>query len=283
MAEIPVEQVRRAARGMKREAAPWIEWLARIGYFARGVVYVVIAWMAAQAALGKGHAEGPQGALVEVFRQPFGKALLIALAVGLAGYALWRLVQALLDPEHKGTDAKGLAARAGALVTGVFHAGLAVAAVRMAMGSGGPGGGDSQVRERTGTLMEQPAGPWLVGAVGLGIAAYGLRQIYRAWKADLGKRLDLSRMSPQSRPMFVAASRAGLAARGVVFCLIGFFLGRAALAADPGEARALGGALESLRSAPYGPWLLGLVALGLAGYGIFEMVKARYRIIRPPT
>lgn len=283
MGEIPVEQVRQAARGAAREAGPWIEKLARAGYFARGVVYVIVAWIALQAALGNRRTAGPEGALTEVFRQPYGKALLIALAVGLAGYALWRFVQALLDPEHKGTDAKGLVSRVGYVLTGIIHTLLTLAAVRMALGSGGPGGGESEARERTGMLMEQPAGPWLVGLVGLGLAAYGLYQFYRAFKTKLGKRLDLSRMGPRARETFVPAARAGLAARGVIFVLIGSFIVRAAASTDPGEARGLGGALESVRDAPYGTWLLGLVALGLAGYGIFEMVKARYRIIRPPT
>jgi hypothetical protein len=283
MVEIPVEQVRQAARGAAREAGPWIEKLARAGYFARGVVYVIVAWIALQAALGNRRTAGPEGALTEVFRQPFGKALLIVLAAGLAGYALWRFVQALLDPERKGTDAQGLVSRAGYVLTGIIHALLTAAAVRMALGSGGPAGGDSEARERTQTLMEQPAGPWLVGLVGLGLAAYGLYQLYRAFQAKLGKRLDLSRMGPRARRAFVPAARAGLAARGVVFVLIGSFVVRAATSTDPGEARGVGGALESVRGAPYGTWLLGLVALGLAGYGIFEMVKARYRIIRPPT
>jgi uncharacterized protein DUF1206 len=275
------EVVKQTVQEAAREAAPWVERLARAGYFARGAVYVIVAWLAAQAARGEGRAEGHEGALRELLDQPFGKVLLGLLAVGLAGYALWRLVQTVLDPERKGSDAKGLASRAGYLLTGLVHAGLALTAARLALGSGRAEAGDARAREGAGMLMEQPAGPWLAGLVAVGIAAYGAYQIWRAYRADLGKRLDLSRMGPEARRAFVAAARAGLAARGVVLGVIGLFLLRAAFAADPGEARGMAGALATLRGAPYGPWLLGLMALGLAGYGVFEIMKARYRRIGP--
>jgi hypothetical protein len=274
-------EAQRHGRAAAREAAPWVEKLARLGYAAKGVVYLIIGGIAARAAFGSGErVQGSQGALRTILEQPFGKFLLALVALGLAGYALWRFVQAGLDPEHGGrTDGGGAAKRVGYAISGAIHTGLALAAARMVMGRGG-GGGD-RTADWTATLMRQPAGRWLVAAVGLGIAGYGAYALYRAYAVKLDKRLDLSRMSPAARTWAVRSGRAGIAARGVVFAMMGFFLLRAALRSNPGEARGLDGALRALQQQSYGPWLLGLVALGLVGYGIYQLVEARYRRIQP--
>jgi hypothetical protein len=274
-------EAQRHGRAAAREAAPWVEKLARLGYAAKGVVYLIIGGIAARAAFGSGErVQGSQGALQTILEQPFGKFLLALVALGLAGYALWRFVQAGLDPEHGGrTDGGGAAKRVGYAISGVIHAGLALAAARMVMGRGG-GGGD-RTADWTATLMRQPAGRWLVAAVGLGIVGYGLYALYRAYAVKLDKRLNLSRMSPAARTWAVRSGRAGVGARGVGFAIMGFFLLRAALRSNPGEARGLDGALRALQQQAYGPWLLGLVALGLVGYGIYQLVEARYRSIQP--
>lgn len=273
-------EAQRHGRAAAREAAPWVEKLARMGYGAKGIVYLIIGGIAARAAFGSGErVEGSRGALRTILEQPFGKLLLGLVALGLAGYALWRFVQAGLDPEHKGTDGGGVAKRAGYAISGVIHAGLALAALRMVAGRGG-GGGD-RTDDWTATLMRQPMGRWLVAAVGLGIIGYGLYALYRAYAVKLSKQLDLSRMSPTAREWAVRSGRAGIAARGVVFAVMGFFLLLAALRSNPAEARGLDGALRALQEQAYGPWLLGLVALGLVGYGIYQLVEARYRRIQP--
>ena len=276
-------EAQRQGRAAAREAAPWVEKLARMGYAAKGIVYLIIGGIAARAAFGSGErVQGSQGAMRTILEQPFGKLLLGLVALGLAGYALWRFVQAGLDPEHKGTDAGGAAKRAGYAISGVIHAGLALAALRMVTGRGGGSGGDGgSAVHWTATLMRQPMGRWLVAAVGLGIVGYGLYALYRAYAVKLSKQLDLSRMSPAAREWAVRSGRAGIAARGVVFAIMGFFLLLAALHSNPAEARGLDGALRALQEQAYGPWLLGLVALGLVGYGIYQLVEARYRRIQP--
>ncbi len=269
------------ARTAARQAGPGVVMLARLGYAARGVVYVIVGALAARVAMGeRSRVEGTRGALAEIIEKPFGRVMLAIVALGLFGYALWRLVQAGLDPERKGSDAGGAVKRLGYALSGIIHAGLALTAARMVMGSSSGGGGDgSQTQTWTARLMEAPAGRWLVALVGLGFAAYGIYQFYRAAKSDLAKRLDLGKMRARTREMAIRAARAGVAARGVVFLLIAYFLVRAAIDYNPAEARGLQGALEALRDASYGPWLLGIVALGLIGYGLFEIVKARYRRI----
>lgn len=282
MPHSPAGQVKDHVEDAAHEAAPWTEGLARLGYAAKGVVYIVVGLLAAQAAFGSGGSvDGSDGAIATILRQPFGRFMVGAIAIGLFGYALWRFVQAGLDPEGKGSDAKGIARRIGYAVSGVIHTSLAVEAARSVLRGSSSGGGGEGADHWTAVLMAQPFGAWIAGAVGAGIAAYGLYQLYKAYTVQLGKRLDLGRMQPTARTWAVRLSRFGLAARGVVFAIMGALLVQAALQSDPSDAVGLGGALRTLQQQSYGPWLLGAVALGLAGYGIYELVKSKYRRVEP--
>lgn len=255
-----------------------VEKLARLGYAVKGVVYGLIGVLAVMAALGEGgQTSGSRGVLDTIAGGPFGQVLLGLVAAGLFGYALWRFVQSIVDPDNKGTDAEGLVKRTGYFISGLIHAGLGIAAVRLLLGSGS--GGGSSADSRTATLMEQPFGLWLVGIVGAVIIGFGLYQLYKAKEASFFDKLKTGQMSATERTWAKRSGRAGLAARGVVFGIIGFFLIQAALSANPQEARGLGGALDTLAAQPYGPYLLGLVALGLVGYGVYCGVNARYRRI----
>jgi hypothetical protein len=266
-----------SAKTAVRDVAPWIEILARIGYIAKAVLYGTIGFLAARAALGDGggKATDTRGALRAVLEAPFGRELVLVIAAGLAGYALWRLVEAITDPEHRGADAKAIALRLGNAVRGLAHGALALAAFRLGTGHGdggsrGPGGW-------TARMFTLPAGEALVWIAAAAVAGYGIYQMYRAWRAKLGRHLALTRVSAQTGAVLVAVCRFGLAARGAVFTLIGFFLGRAAARHDPAQA---GGVRESLLTlAGIGHWALGAVALGLMAYGVYQLVEARYRRI----
>lgn len=278
-----MQQGRSAARGAKdsaqgaaRDAKPWVERLGRAGFAAVGVVYALIGVLAAQAAIGAGGATtDPEGALGRIVRAPFGRFLLAAVTVGLIGYALWRFVQAALDTENKGTEAKGIGARTLYAGIGLVYTSLALSAARLALGSGG--GGGSSPRDWTARLMSQPFGRWLVALVGLGIVAAGLQQFSKAYKAKFREKLNLGQMSATQQQWATRAGRIGFSARGVTFGIIGAFLVIAALREQPRQARGLGGALAALADRPFGPWLLGIVALGLIAYGLFMLVQARYR------
>jgi hypothetical protein len=266
----------------KSTAGRWIQLLAHLGFAARGVVYLVIGGVAVQAALTRSrNLEDSSGALLLLFRQPLGLFLLAILLIGLAGFVLWRLIQAFRDPENKGTDAKGLIIRAGYLVSAVIHAGLAVEAARLLTGSGTAAGGEQSADHWTAVVMAQPYGFWLVGAAGAAVILVGLREIYHGYTADLPATLDLARMGHDARRNVVRFARSGMAARGIVFGLIGGFLIHAALQRDPGEAQGLEASLQTLQEQSYGSILLGVVAMGLIAFGIFQLVEARYRIIRP--
>lgn len=270
-----------ASTAESTDHSDWVEWLARAGYVAKGVVYSIIGALAVQVALGDGgQTTGAQGALAEIASQPFGQTLLAITGVGLMGYALWRFLQAATDPDHEGTDAKGIAIRVAWGCSGVIHVMLAVEAFRMVMGSAGSSGSDSSAQHWTRRLMEQPFGPWLVGAVGLAVVAGGAVQIYRAYSAKFMEKLRTPSMSSTERTWSERIGRAGFAARGIVFFVIGGGLIAAAMSTDASEAMGVGRALSQLSGTSYGPWLLGLVALGLAAYGVFcAGVLGRYRRI----
>jgi hypothetical protein len=272
----------RAARSAGRHAShsDTVEKLARLGYAVKGVVYALIGILAVMAAFGSGgQTTGSRGVLSTIADGPFGQILLGIIALGLFGYALWRFVQAFADPDNKGTDAKGLIKRTGYFISGVLYAGLAVAAVRLLFGSGGGSSGDGSADTWTAKLMAQPFGLWLVGIVGALTIGFGLYQLYKAYQAGFFDKLKTAEMSATERTWTKRMGRAGLAARGVVFCIMGVFLIQAALSANPEEARGLGGALDTLAAQPYGPYLLGAVALVLLAYGVYCGINARYRKI----
>jgi hypothetical protein len=253
-----------------------IERLARLGYAAIGVVYMIVGGLAAAAGFGKGGSTGGQKSAFEfILKQPFGKVALAIIALGMIGYVLWRFISAATDSEHRGSDAKGLAIRAGSVGRGLAYAAICVEVIRiLTKGSSGGGGGEQRARHWTAEIMNKPFGRWLIAAIGLGVVAYGAYQLYAAWDAKLSKRLSLGRMDDRVRRKVVAISRFGIGARGVVFFVIGGSLVMAALKHNAQAAHGTSGALASLP-----PLALGFVGLGLAAYGVYALVNARYRRI----
>jgi hypothetical protein len=286
----PINDIQARVNRAALHASPAIAALARMGFAAKGVVYVLVGGLALLAAVGsrlpfhtpEGATTGSRGALRTLLDQPYGKAMLIAVAIGLAGYALWCFVRAVLDPGRDGKDFKGIAKRAGNVGKGVIHVALVMAVVRMLRGSGSAGDDGQGARDWTAWLMSFPMGQWLVALVGLGVVGYGGRQIYRAWVSKMDDPLNLGRMGPGGRAWTVRLSRFGMAARGVVFGIIGMFLVVAAYRANPREVKGVGEALATLERQPYGPVLLAVVALGLVSYGVFQFILARYRRIEAP-
>lgn len=260
-------------------AGEWLEGIARAGFAAKGGVYILIGVLAAAAAWGSSAAEGSEGALRSLVDEPFGQVMLGAIALGLICYAAWRFMSATVNPEHRGGGHRLLDAG-----KALVHVGLAVEAARLALsGTGGGGSSDERASHWSARAMAQPAGEVAVGVVGLIVIGYGLAQIYRGFTADLDEHLELGSLSARGRRWVVRVGRAGLAARGLVLGVIGGFLLLAAVQSDPGEARGLGGALRTLEQQSYGPWLMSFVGLGLISYGIYQLVRARYRRFGRPA
>lgn len=261
----------------ERKVESWIDPLGRLGLSAKGLLYVLIGVLAAQAAYGLGGATtGSQGALRKIVQLPFGRILLVAVGIGLVGYALWRFVQAAMDTENKGSGIKGLAVRGGFAVIGLIHVALAGSAASLVLG-GTRGGGENSSQRWTAWLLSQPFGRWLVATLAALVLGVGLYQFYQAYRAKFRERLKVQEMSRAEETWVVRLGRGGFAARGVVFCISGALVGLAALRLDPSDAGGLDGALEALERQTYAPWLFGLVAVGLAAYGVFQFFLARYR------
>lgn len=248
-------------------------WLARAGLVARGVVYLVIGVLALKLALGDGgKATNQTGALKTVAEQSFGELLLILLAIGLAGYSLWRLLRAAVghgaEQRDSGSD------RIAALASGIAYGILAITAVKILTDSGA---GSGTPKQPTGGVLDWPAGTVIVaiaGGIMIGVA------IYQAYKGIARKFLEDAKtgeMSEGVRKGYTALGVFGHVARAVIFALIGYGLIKAAIDYNPQEAIGLDGALRELADASYGPLLLGAVAVGLAGFALYSIADARYR------
>ncbi|HIK05224.1 MAG TPA: DUF1206 domain-containing protein [Trichormus sp. M33_DOE_039] len=265
-----------------RQAAvdPWVERLARLGYAAKGLVYFIVGLLAAQAAFGSGgKTTDTSGALETIVTQPFGKFLLSIVTLGLIGYALWRSVQTILDPEHSGQDmnAKRIAQRLGYGFSAIAYFGLALTSIKLIIGSSRSD--SDSVEDWTIYFLNQPFGRWIVVLLGLTVIGVGISFIYQAYKGTFRRYFKLYQMSRTEQIWAMRLGRFGIAARGIVFGIIGIFMMVAAIQLDGTQARGLGGALASLAQQPFGPWILGMVALGLIAYGIYSVIEARYRHI----
>ena len=266
------------AASTARRLSPWVERLARVGYAAKGLVYLLIGGLAARAALGAGGRTTDSGGALQSLGDGAGGKLLLALvAAGLLGYALWRVIAAATDAEAKGDSAKGIAQRLAGAGRGLLYVGLALQALRLLRGGGAEGG--SQAEDWTARLMAAPAGRWLVAAVGLGVIGYALYQLYRAYASKVRKHLDLSTLGADGQRLVVALGRFGIGARGVVFLVIGWFLVRAARQSDASEASGVGEALRTLAAQSHGKWVLAVTGLGFVAYGLYQFANARYRRI----
>ena len=275
----PANKARSDARGGRG----WYATVARIGLLAKGVSYGIVGVLAVKLAVGSGgKATSRGGALQALADEPFGKVLIGALVLGFAAYAIWRFIQAFAEPDDPTEGAATGAAkkwgkRAGYVGRGLVYAVLTFTAARILLGSGGGKSQNQTAKESTGTILDWPAGRWLVAIGGLALIAAGAWTGYRAITRKFEDEWRTGQMSPTERTWGSRAGFAGHVARGVVFALIGIFLGKAALQYDPEEAIGLDGALQKLAQASHGPWLLGLTAVGLLCYGVFCLVDARYR------
>jgi hypothetical protein len=266
----------------RRAARAWRDPLGRAGIAARGVLYLVIGVLAIQFARGDTASEdvNQTGAFESVARQPFGKALLAVLVVGLGALALWRFVQAALGDPIEGDEAKDRAKFAG---KGIIYTALTITAARVAADawSGGPkdpgasSPGDEQQQETTSALFDLPAGRFLV--VVLGLVLIGMA-IYHVWHHGVQASF-MKRLAPPSeakRPVEFLG-RVGHGARAVVLAISGVFFLVAAAQHDPNESKGVSGSLQQLAQHEQGRFVLWATALGLFAFGVYCLAEAKYR------
>jgi hypothetical protein len=261
-----------------RQAADskWIDRLARLGLAARGLVYVVVGFIAPQIAAGSESTQADkQGALQVLASNPAGKVAIVVAIIGFIGYALWRLTEAIWG--HTEDDGiKRWGKRGFSLFRAVLYTWFAISAVMLLAGSSGSGS-DKTSKEWTARFMEQPFGRYLVIGVGVGFIGAAIGLVWRGITTKFDEKLKLGEMSSGMQSAVKKLGLVGNVARGVVFGIVGVFLIVAAVTFDPKKARGLDGSLRTLADNGWGQVVLWSVALGLVAYGLYSFAEARYR------
>jgi hypothetical protein len=260
-------------QGEQLAHAKTLGWLARAGLVARGVVYGIIGVLALKLALGDGgKATDQEGALQTIAHQSFGELLLVLVAIGLGGYAIWRLIRAAVG--HGAEQRDSAFERFSALDSGIAYGILCITAIEILTSSAG---GSGSPKQTTGGVLDWTGGTVLVGIAGAILIGVGVYQAYKGLSRKFLEDAKTGEMSEGVKKAYTALGVFGIVARAVIFALIGYGLIKAAVDYNPKEAIGLDGALRELAHASYGPALLGVVAAGLIGFGFYSIVDARYR------
>jgi hypothetical protein len=247
----------------------------RAGFTARGVLYGIVGIVALAVAVGAEKSPADQqGALAALADSTAGRILLILLAAGLGGYALFRLWEVIAGPADKSGDEARLE-RVASVARVLIYGGLCFSAIKILTESSSKG--STSESSSTSTVFELPAGQILVIAGGLALIGVALYQLYTGISGSLRDDLKLAQMNEHEQRTATVAGTAGHVARAVVFALTGAFLLKAGIEHDPDEAIGLDGALLEIAQQSYGAILLGAVALGLFVFGFYSLIEARYR------
>jgi len=262
-------------RGSARRAAnsPAVRALARAGLVARGIIYVLIGWVAILVAVGQSSQEADQeGALQLLAGKPYGMVSLWLLGIGFVGYALWRFSEAAFGVTGEGN---GAGPRLKSLLRGLVYAGLAYLTFQVI--SGAHSSEAAKQQDVTASVMHHAGGRWLVGIVGLIVVIAGVALIAQGIRRRFMRYLETSQMSPRARRIVEWLGVIGTVARGVVSVLVGVLVIDAAVTYSPSKAGGVDKALLTLRDQPFGEFLLLLVAVGLIIFGIYGLCEARWR------
>lgn len=260
--------------GEEAHRSRWLDHAVRFGLVAYGFVYLMIAWVAGQLALGD-HSGRPsaQGALAHLADEPLGHTLIWAVAAGLFVLVVWRVLEAIGG--HRGADGADLLRRRAVSVgKAVLYAGLGISAVSVA--NGGGGGSSRAPKTATAKVMDLPAGQWIVGLAALAILAYGAVLVWRGCTDGFLEHLDGEGRSGEAGRAYTWFGRVGYTAKGVAFGLVGCLVGYAAITHEPQKSGGLDHALREVLERPFGPYLLLAIAVGVACYGLFCFAWARH-------
>lgn len=260
------------AAGRKAHDSSWLDHAVRLGLVIYGVVHLLVGWLAAQTAFGESEGKASsRGALHQVVEQPLGAVLIWVAAGGLFLLVAWRILE--IFHGHEDEDGAELwRSRASSAFKAVLYGALGVTAVKVALGDGSRGGTDST----TSKLMALPGGQLIVGAVAVAIAGYGIALVVRAWTEKFREHLTAEGASGQDGTAYVWFGKVGYTAKGAALLVIGGLFGYAALTHDAEKSGGLDVALLQVKQQPFGPWLLLLIAAGIACYGLFCFARARH-------
>lgn len=263
--------------GQSRDS--WFEKLARFGLVSKGIVYFLMGTLSVLAAMGLSSEKGDKAeAFKLIYEQPFGRVILVAIALGLLGYVMLRFFQAFKNTENKNNDIKGILDRIGFGMSGVLYLAIGIYAMNLAVkgAESGDGGGNDSRQSIVGKILEYPGGEYIIGIASLIIIGMGIYQITRGVTGKFMKKVNLYKSD--MKDAFKTAGVLGYVSRGVVLTIIGYFLLHAAWLSNPSEAQGTGAAFAFLQN-NFGSLMMAIVAVGMAGYGVFCFVKAKYQRI----
>jgi len=246
-----------------------LETFTRIGFAARGVLYLSIGYLA----LRFGRSENTAGAL-DYLSEGSTAPLVAIMALGFLAYGVWRLSEGIVDTEGQGTGPKAIAARAGGVVSGLIHIGLSFIALDLTINQASSLASDNEASQGAATALTMPGGPVIVLIAGIALIGTGLWQLVNAARTDFLKYLDGRAAGKAWVKWF---GRAGYAARGVVFTIIGWSLLKAGVAAESDQAAGMAQAIDVLSGT-----MFTAVAIGFVLFGLFSFVEARHRRITDP-
>ena len=269
--------VRRGANTLKRAASnSQLEFLERLGYAVRGLLYAVMGILVLRIAvgIGGGQATDLSGSMVFLIGNPFGKLVLIVVIVGLTAYSLWGFTRAIYDPLHRGSDASGYIARLGFVSSALSYLAIVIFGLQILAGSGARSGDSTQ--KTIASILTHPAGGWLTILIGVVALGVGVGQFIETYRATFAKDLKGTEMSASERNIAVKLGRFGMFARGVTFLVIGWFLIQAGMHNDASQVQGFGGAFLFLLNQPFGHILVGVIALGFIALGLHSFACARW-------
>lgn len=275
-----VHEVARAVR--RGPGDEWVAQSARVGLAARGLVYGVVGLIALQLAWGDSRDDeaSKDGAIAAIAERPFGRLLLVGLALGFAGYVVWRGCEALWgrSDEHEDDQPKAAVKRVLSAGKALMYVALVMTTVRvLASGPRGAGSGDERSRELTARAFDLPAGRVIVGAAGVALLGVAAWFVYRGVAQRFEDRLDTSEMGRWVGRFVDVVGTLGMAARGLVVATLGLIVLKASLDHDPRQATGIDGTLRRLAQQPYGQAILTLTAVGILAFGLYSFAEARYR------
>jgi hypothetical protein len=261
--------------GQQAHESDWLDHAIRLGLVAYGVVHLLIAWLAIQLALGESEGEASStGAMHQLAQQPLGEVLVWAVAVGMVLLVLWRLLEAVLG--HRDAEGgKRVRKRLTSALKAVLYGAIGLSALQVATGSGG-GEKGSGSDSTTATLMDLPAGQWIVAGVGLAIIGYGANLVRRGWTEKFAEHLDAEGRSGDTGRAYLLFGKVGHLAKGLAIGVVGGLFVYAGATHESKRSGGLDVALHKVLEQPFGPVLLFVIGAGIGCYGLSCFSRARH-------
>ncbi|WP_433365884.1 DUF1206 domain-containing protein [Actinoplanes sp. CA-142083] len=252
-----------------------LEYVARAGFIGYGIIHLLFAWIAFQVAFrGSGQESDQSGALQTLAGNGVGKVLLVLIAIGMVGLAIWQGFEAVIG-ESGPRDRTAVAERVISGVRAILYLWLAWYAINVLRGANASMAQNQE--NKSAGIMSHDGGRWLIGLVGLVVLGVGIGIFVYGLRKKFVKHLNTEQMAASVRKSTVRLGMLGYMSKGVAYGIAGILVVAAAVTFDPEKARGLDAALKTLAGHPWGVWLLALIGLGIAAFGIYCFAQARYR------